>query len=80
MGNGGINPLIPVVMLGIQGIWEYSLQLQGTSKMTWHSIFRLYLVFGPIPVAASSMTWVCGRSLAVIAGSNPARIMNVCLL
>jgi hypothetical protein len=26
----------------------------------------------PIPVAASSKAWVCGRSLAGIAGSNPA--------
>jgi hypothetical protein len=25
----------------------------------------------PIPVAARSNAWVCGRSLAVIAGSNP---------
>jgi hypothetical protein len=26
----------------------------------------------PIPVAALSKAWVCGRSLAGIAGSNPA--------
>ena len=26
----------------------------------------------PIPVAARSKAWVCGRSLAGIAGSNPA--------
>ena len=26
----------------------------------------------PIPVAAPSKTWVCGRSLDGIAGSNPA--------
>ena len=30
----------------------------------------------PIPVAA----WVCGRSLAGTAGSNPAGGMDVCLL
>jgi hypothetical protein len=29
-------------------------------------------VLQPIPVAARSKTWVCGRSLAGIAGSNPA--------
>jgi hypothetical protein len=28
----------------------------------------------PIPVATRSKAWVCGRSLAGIAGSNPARI------
>jgi hypothetical protein len=34
----------------------------------------------PIPVAAQSKAWVCGLSLAGIAGSNPAGSMNVCLL
>ena len=31
-------------------------------------------------VAARSTAWVCGRSLVGIAGSSPARGMNVCLL
>jgi hypothetical protein len=34
----------------------------------------------PIPVAARSKTWVCGRSLAGIAGSNPAGDMDVSLV
>jgi hypothetical protein len=34
----------------------------------------------PIPVAARSKLWVCGRSLAGIKGSNSAGGMNVCLL
>jgi hypothetical protein len=34
----------------------------------------------PIPVVAWSKTWVYGRSLAGILGSNPARGMDVCLL
>jgi hypothetical protein len=33
----------------------------------------------PIPVAAWYKAWVRGRSLAVIAGSNPAGGMDVCL-
>jgi len=34
----------------------------------------------PIPVAARSKAWVCGRLLAGIAGSNPARVwMCVCV-
>jgi hypothetical protein len=33
----------------------------------------------PVPVAARSMAWVCGRSLAGIVGSNPAGGMIVCL-
>jgi len=31
----------------------------------------------PIPVAARSKAWVCGRSLARIAGSKPAGGMDV---
>jgi len=34
----------------------------------------------PIPVAAWCNVWVCGRLLAEIAGWNPARSMDVCLL
>jgi hypothetical protein len=34
----------------------------------------------PIPVAARSEAWVCGRSLTGIVGSNPAGGMDVCLL
>jgi hypothetical protein len=33
-----------------------------------------------IPVAVRSKAWVCGRSLAGIAGSNPTGGMNVSLL
>jgi hypothetical protein len=33
-----------------------------------------------MPVAARSKTWVGGRSIARIAGSNPAGGTNVCLL
>jgi len=33
-----------------------------------------------IPVTARSKVWVCARSLAGIAGSNPAADIEVCLL
>jgi hypothetical protein len=36
--------------------------------------------FLPIPVAARSEAWVCGRLPAGIVGSNPAEGMDVCLL
>jgi len=32
----------------------------------------------PVPVAARSKVWVCGRSLAGIVGSNPTGGMDVC--
>jgi len=32
----------------------------------------------PIPVAARSKAWVCGRSLAVIVGSNPTGSIDIC--
>jgi len=35
--------------------------------------------YGPISVAVQPMAWVFGRSLAAIAGSNPAGDMEVCL-
>jgi hypothetical protein len=35
---------------------------------------------GPIPVAVRSEAWVCRRLLAGIAGSKPARSMDVCLV
>ena len=38
------------------------------------------LAFKPITVAARSEAWVCGRSLAGIAGSNPARGMDEYIL
>jgi len=34
----------------------------------------------PVPVAARSKAWVCGRSPAEIVGSNTAGGMDVCLL
>ena len=34
----------------------------------------------PIPVAAQSKAWVCGRSLAGIVDSNPAGGMDVCVV
>ena len=38
------------------------------------------VVIIPIPFAAQSKGWDCGRSLAGTAGSNPAGNMDVCLL
>jgi hypothetical protein len=40
---------------------------------------RTYLRMVPIPEGSWSKTWVCVRSLAVIAGSNPTGGMDVCL-
>ena len=40
-------------------------------------VLRLKILCLPLPVAARSRAWVCGRSLAGIAGSNPAGDMVV---
>ena len=32
----------------------------------------------PVPVAARSKAWVCGRALAGVVGSNPVGDMDVC--
>jgi hypothetical protein len=42
--------------------------------------YRQRMKRGPIPEDPRSKAWVCGRSLAGIAGSNPADGMDVCLL
>jgi len=43
-------------------------------------ITQIRVITKPIPVAARSKAWVCGRSLAGIAGSNPVGGMDVCFL
>jgi hypothetical protein len=45
---------------------DFSVALESTTRL--------------IPVAARSEAWVCGRSHAGIAGSNPTGGMNICLL
>jgi len=37
-------------------------------------------VLEPVSVGARWKAWVCGRSIAGVAGSNPAWVMNVLLL
>jgi len=48
--------------------------------MHYKIFYSCIAVRQPVPVAARSKTWVCGRSLAAIAGSNPTGGMNVCVL
>ena len=43
-------------------------------RIPWYGVFLSF------PVAARSKAWVCGCSLAGIAGSNPAGTVHVCLL
>ena len=53
----------------------WTLVRTAVEKLTVHyeDVFNLL----PIPVAARSEAWVCGRSLAGIVGSNPAGGMDV---
>ena len=61
-----------------------ALLLSRPSQSELHStcqlISILYGIGKPVPVAARSKAWICGYSFAGIAGSNPARIMDECLL
>jgi len=46
-------------------------------------LFKIILLVSPllpVPVAAQFKTWVCGRLLAGIVGSNPAGGMDIFLL
>jgi hypothetical protein len=44
------------------------------------TIILVYLFMKPIEVAARFKAWVSGRSVAGVAGWNPAGGMDVCLL
>jgi hypothetical protein len=46
-------------------------------EICWKFQYPLWLTF-PVQVATRSKAWVCDRSLAEIAGSNPTGGMNVC--
>ena len=61
----------------------------GTARWLWHPTnipqrnnqnARPDISLGPVPVAARSKAWVCGRSRAETVGSNPSGGMDVCLL
>jgi hypothetical protein len=43
-------------------------------------VWITYYIPLPVPVAARSKMWIYRRSLADIAGSNPAGVVDVCLL
>jgi hypothetical protein len=62
---------VPSSVLLIYGIYRVS---------HYTAILLRYLTALPIPVAARSKAWVCGRALAGVVGSNPAGCMHVCLL
>jgi hypothetical protein len=53
--------------------------LSEVSYLNWLTYCMLYRIYAftvllrPIPVAARSKSWVCGRALAGIVGSNPTR-------
>ena len=51
-----------------------------TGVFVFYIIILVCIFCALIPVAAWSKAWVCGRSLAGIAGLNPAGGMDVCLL
>ena len=52
-----------------------------TLRRTYDKLFTFGIgLYEPILVAARSKAWVCGRSLAGIAGSSPAGGMHVCVL
>jgi hypothetical protein len=72
---------------------DSSLGSQGIPRMVWEPTiyYRVHKcrpypepdqngLRPPGPVVARSKTWVCGRSLTGISGSNPAGGMDVCLL
>jgi len=50
------------------------------SKFTLSKFYCSLMFKTSIPVAAWCKLWVCGHSVAGIAGSNPTEDIDVCLL
>ena len=62
---------------------SYSEQIRsGIFFNVTNSVPCLYFLFAflPVPVAARSKAWFCGRSLSGIVSSNSAGSMDLCLL
>jgi hypothetical protein len=62
--------------LAVNGISQKYLK----SESRTGNLFYISTLYQPIPVAARSRAWVCGRLLAGIECSNPAGGMDVSLL
>jgi hypothetical protein len=60
--------------------FKYTLNVCKIYKGVVYVFCVLNTTNAPIPEAAPSNTWVCGRSVPGIAGSNTAGGMDVCLL
>jgi hypothetical protein len=81
--------LLPIQFACTRDSSEYAKQNKALSPFIY-SLFSIVSFLGtlgkcndttvPIPVAARSKAWVCGRSLAGIVGSNPAGDMDVCVV
>jgi hypothetical protein len=57
--------------------------VNGSGRVIFQDTILIYmerLLIEPFPVVAGSKAKVHGRSLAGIAGSNPGKSMDVCLL
>jgi hypothetical protein len=62
-----ITTVVTVVLLEITDAKKFVELCRGSNKY-----FTVLIKSRPIPAAARSKAWVCGRSLAGIAGSSPA--------
>ena len=70
-------------IIGYGKSWNIADKIPTKFKITVNSLLKFFVSTYyslPIPVAERFKAWICGRSLAGIAGSNPAGGMDVCLL
>ena len=59
---------------------RYNTPWSNTLTLLIFEIFRCIIIVWPVPLAALSNAWVCGRSPAEIVGSNLTGGMDICLL
>jgi hypothetical protein len=70
-----LSPYIKQTRFVFKGLNMYKAHVMHSSYA-----FRVQEKTSPIPVAARSKAWVCGRALAGIVGSNPTGGTDVCVL
>jgi hypothetical protein len=80
----GVRPTCTAHLTGIKQVQSRVLTLSGKTHVTTYEILAFssshIYIWGPMPVTEPPKACVCRRPLAVIAGSNPAGVIHVCLL
>jgi len=77
---GRLNPdFIIILLTSFQFKNHFAKNKNTFQRQSDANLYHIHLYYLPIPAILRSKVWVCGHSLAGIAGSNPAVGMIVSL-